>query len=230
MDKPLFRNWARKLARASLLALGGVILTISVQDARAQTADTLCALDKRAALAQSVAQPVANERLAVTPLADRENPVDLTYQDGDGRERHLSDLRGQVVVLNVWATWCAPCVREMPTLDSLAEKTAGQGVVVLTLSQDRGGETKVPAYYQGAGLTHLPVALDPTLSAGKIFGLRGLPTTLILDIQGREVARHEGFKEWDMPDVLSVLADLVGESEQDQTHLPRITETHFAVR
>jgi thiol-disulfide isomerase/thioredoxin len=226
MDKPLFRNWARKLAGASLLALGGVILTISVQDARAQTADTLCALGKRAALAQ----PVADKPLALTPRTERGAPVDLTYLDGAGQELHLSELRGQVVVLNVWATWCAPCVREMPTLDSLAEKTAGRGVVVLTLSQDRGGETKVPAYYQGADLTHLPVALDPTLSAGKIFGLRGLPTTLILDTQGREVARHEGFKEWDAPDVLSVLANLVSESDQDESTLPRITETRFALR
>ncbi|MCF8480473.1 MAG: TlpA family protein disulfide reductase [Rhodospirillum sp.] len=226
MGKPLFRNWARRGSRAGLLALGGLILTISAQDARAQTADTLCALGKRAALAETV----ADAPLSVTPPGERGAPVDLPYRDGAGRELRLSDLRGQVVVLNVWATWCAPCVREMPTLESLAEKTAGRGVTVLPLSQDRGGDTKVPAFYEGAGITHLPIALDPTLTAGKVLGLRGLPTTLILDKDGREVARHEGFKEWDGPDVLSVLGALVAESTQEETGLPKVTETSLAAR
>lgn len=111
MAEPLFQNWARKGILASLLAMFGLasllagaalILTISAEDARAQTADTLCALGKRAALAETV----SDDALSVTPPGERGEPVELTYQDGAGDRLRLSDLRGQVVVLNVWATWC----------------------------------------------------------------------------------------------------------------------------
>jgi thiol-disulfide isomerase/thioredoxin len=223
MIVPFIRKGARLLAGATVIALGGLILTISAQDARAQTADTLCALGKRAA----AVVPAASDMLAITPRTERGAPVDLAYFDGDGEERRLSDLRGMVVVLNIWATWCPPCVREMPTLDSLAAQTQDQDVVVLALSQDRGGDRKVPKFYEGAGIENLEVALDPTLAAGKVFGIRGLPTTVILDKTGREVARHEGYREWDGLDVLALLDVLSRESEVRDGTLPRAEETAF---
>jgi hypothetical protein len=115
----------------------------------------------------------------------------------------------------------------MPTLDSLAARTQDQDVVVLALSQDRGGDRKVPKFYEGAGIENLEVALDPTLAAGKVFGIRGLPTTVILDKTGREVARHEGYREWDGLDVLALLDVLSRESEVRDGTLPRAEETAF---
>lgn len=120
----------------------------------------------------------------------------IRFMDATGRVMTLEDFRGRVVVLNLWATWCTPCVAEMPTLDRL-QKQVGDDAIVLALSIDRGGQDAVREFYDRTGVKHLKVFVDPTMRAQSELGLRGLPTTLIIDRQGRERGRLVGPAEWD---------------------------------
>jgi thiol-disulfide isomerase/thioredoxin len=113
-----------------------------------------------------------------------------------GATRTLADYAGQGVVLNLWATWCVPCVAEMPALDKLAAALSGDRIAVLPLSSDRQGAKLVDAFFFTHGVRTLPVLLDPDGEAAQALGARGIPTTLIIDRAGREVGRTEGAIDW----------------------------------
>jgi thiol-disulfide isomerase/thioredoxin len=130
---------------------------------------------------------------------------DFTFTDAAGREHRVADFAGQVLVINLWATWCPPCVAEMPTLDRLQEKLGGIGVRVLALSQDRGGAPVVSRFYERTGVKHLGVWLDPRGGAARSLGARGLPTTLIVNREGREAMRLAGEAEWDAPEMVAFI-------------------------
>jgi thiol-disulfide isomerase/thioredoxin len=147
-------------------------------------------------------------RLRETP-GGKPIPDDLVFLDAEGRETRLDSLRGKGLVVNFWATWCPPCVAEMPALDRAQAALARDGIEVLALSSDRGGRAQVEPFYARTGVRHLPVLLDPRGAAGRAFGVRGLPTTLILDRAGQEVARLEGEAEWDAPAMLAAIRRLV---------------------
>ena len=110
--------------------------------------------------------------------------------DGDGKPVTLQDFAGQVVLLNFWATWCAPCVREMPSLDRLQAKLGGEGLAVVTVSRDRGGANVVMPFYERLELTNLGVYLDPKGAFSRAFKVRGLPTTILIDREGRVVGER----------------------------------------
>jgi thiol-disulfide isomerase/thioredoxin len=137
-------------------------------------------------------------------------PDGLVFQDAEGRERRFESFRGKGLVVNFWATWCPPCVAEMPALDRAHATLVRDGIEVLPLSSDRGGKAQVEPFYQRTGLQHLAMWFDPRGAAGRAIGLRGLPTTLILDRAGQEVARLEGEAEWDNPQMLAAIRRLVG--------------------
>ncbi|MFC0406775.1 TlpA disulfide reductase family protein [Roseomonas elaeocarpi] len=134
----------------------------------------------------------------------------LRFTDAEGTAKTLGEFRGQGVVMNFWATWCGPCVEEMPSLDRLAAALAGDGIAVLPLSSDRGGAPQVKGFYAAHGVRNLAIWLDPQGAAGRQLGIRGLPTTVILDRQGQEVARLEGAAAWDAPDKLAAIRRLAG--------------------
>jgi len=127
-----------------------------------------------------------------TPVAP-----DLAFADREGNPVRLSDKRGRVVVLNLWATWCAPCVREMPALDRLQALEGGPDVEVVALSLDRGGIAQVGPFFDRLGLNNLSVYIDQPSEAMKAFRPRGLPTTIVLGRDGRELGRVEGELAWD---------------------------------
>jgi len=123
--------------------------------------------------------------------------TDKPFTDKDGRLVTLSQYRGRGVVLNFWATWCAPCVLEMPQLDRLRKILLPYGVEVLALSEDRGGVPVAEKFYRKKGLKNLGIFID---SGGKVIRgskILGLPTTLLIDRQGQEVGRVTGVAEWD---------------------------------
>ena len=121
---------------------------------------------------------------------------DLVWTLADGTERRLAEYRGQGVVLNLWATWCVPCVAEMPSLDALAKALEGTAVVVLPLSSDQGGAAAVERFYTRTGVQNLPVLLDRRAAAARLAGVNGIPTTLLIDAAGRERGRLEGAADW----------------------------------
>ncbi|WP_424811057.1 TlpA family protein disulfide reductase [Roseococcus sp. YIM B11640] len=133
----------------------------------------------------------------------------FTFQDADGNEKTAADFAGQGLVLNFWATWCPPCVAEMPALEKLAAALAADRVAVLPLSSDRGGKPVVEAFYQRVGLTGLGIWLDPRGAGARALGARGLPTTVIVDRAGRERARLEGDAAWDRADMVAAVRRLV---------------------
>jgi len=136
---------------------------------------------------------------------DSPKPVpDLTFESGDGARRSLGDFRGKVVLLNIWATWCGPCRREMPTLDRLQSKLGGPEFEVVALSIDRAGIPVVKKFYEELGLKALRVYVDKTSRTTQELGIVGLPTTLLLDREVRELGRLVGPAEWDSPAMIDV--------------------------
>ncbi|MEQ8816637.1 MAG: TlpA disulfide reductase family protein [Thalassobaculum sp.] len=142
----------------------------------------------------------SGSRPAVMSLHEEPRPVpELRFEVGDGRPLALSELRGKVVLLNIWATWCGPCRAEMPTLDRLQAGLGGPDFEVVALSIDRAGIEAVDRFYAEIGVKHLGRYIDVTAKAARDLGAYGLPTTLLIDRDGREVARHVGPAEWDTP-------------------------------
>ena len=157
-----------------------------------------------------VSQAQAAPLLGLLPL---ETPVvlpDAGFLDAEGRRKTLADFRGTGLVVNLWATWCAPCVAEMPALQGLAQRVAEKGVRVLPLSSDRGGAAQVEAFYRDHAITDLPVWLDPRGEAARRWGARGLPTTLVIDRTGRDRARVEGAFDWASDANVAAVLALVG--------------------
>jgi thiol-disulfide isomerase/thioredoxin len=131
-------------------------------------------------------------------------PLDV-FQDLAGGRVRLSDFAGQVVVLNFWATWCGPCVREMPSLDRLQATLRDEGLKVVAVSMDRGGVAVVKPFIERLGLSEMGIYLDPQNTLARAFGITGLPTTYVIDAQGRIVGAVQGAAEWDSPDALALV-------------------------
>ena len=127
------------------------------------------------------------------------------FQTLDGAPAALSDFRGKVVLVNFWATWCAPCVREMPALERLHLQLAEEGLAVLAVSQDRNGPAVVTPFLGRIDLQHLPVYLDARGTLGRAFGVQGLPTTYVVGRDGRVLAALVGPAEWDAPEAVDFL-------------------------
>lgn len=131
--------------------------------------------------------------------------ADFVFQDGQGGTKSLKDWRGKVIVVNLWATWCAPCKVEMPTLDRLQAKLGAEDFAVITISLDRSGPDGPRRFLEAGGLKNLPLFIDETGEAGFKLKAAGLPTTLIIGRDGREIARLAGTAEWDSAPVIAFL-------------------------
>ncbi|HEY9548271.1 MAG TPA: TlpA disulfide reductase family protein [Kiloniellaceae bacterium] len=129
----------------------------------------------------------------------------VAFETLDGTAASLSDFRGRVVLVNFWATWCAPCVAEMPALERLHQALADEGLAVLAISQDRDGAAVVNPFLARIDLQHLPVYLDAKGVLGRAFALKGLPTTFLVDREGRVLAGLVGPAEWDSPEALDFI-------------------------
>ena len=120
---------------------------------------------------------------------------DISFEDGDGRPVKLSVFRGRPVLVNLWATWCGPCVVEMPSLDALAARR-GPGLEILAISQDLDGRQKVGDFFRAHQFTRLEPYLDPQMGLMGALRLDTLPTTILYDSEGREVWRMTGMADW----------------------------------
>lgn len=147
--------------------------------------------------------------LALWPKAPGRPALGLSFSDGEGRPVTLADFQGKVLLLNLWATWCAPCRHEMPALDRLQEKLGGRDFQIVALSVDRGGLPAVRRFYEQVGVRSLPIYIDTAGTALRQAGATGLPTTLLLDRNGREIRRFVGPAEWDGPAMVAVVQNTV---------------------
>jgi len=171
-------------------------------------ASGITAMGALAFMRMATAEPVIP--LHDTPRAMRSAP----FVDGEGHDLTLADFRGRVVLLNVWATWCAPCREEMPTLDRLQAQLGGDDFHVLPLSIDRAGLDPVRRFYEEIGIRHLDMYLAEDIRAMTAFAVIGLPTTLLIDRQGRERGRLTGPAEWDSAEAIAQFRTLLAERDQ----------------
>jgi thiol-disulfide isomerase/thioredoxin len=130
---------------------------------------------------------------------------EIKFQDGEGRERTLSEWRGKVVLLNLWATWCLPCRQEMPALDRLQAALGSDRFVVVALSVDRKGLEASRKFLNDIKVEHLALYVDSTARANTELRAVGLPATLLIDAQGREIGRLLGPAEWDGEDAIRLI-------------------------
>jgi thiol-disulfide isomerase/thioredoxin len=151
--------------------------------------------------------PLSEGLKMVSPPQD---PPDGVFLAQDGSTHHLGDFKGHGMVVNMWATWCAPCVAEMPALAALSRALAPKDVAVLPLSSDRGGADTVQAWYNSHGITGLPVLLDPKGALARAFDARGIPTSVLINTAGKVVARLEGAADWSSPAAQALIEKLVG--------------------
>jgi thiol-disulfide isomerase/thioredoxin len=170
--------------------------------AQAQQADRICHLSD-----------ISLSPLTTRQLIEQDSPCPLpplTFQDASGKDKTLADFHGSVVLLNLWATWCPPCIREMPALNALQQRLGSDDFKVVAISQDRGGAAVAGKWLSSNGFTALPLYLDPTASVGRTLESPGLPVTLLIDRQGRELARLYGPADWDSDDMIAKLRQLGG--------------------
>jgi thiol-disulfide isomerase/thioredoxin len=137
--------------------------------------------------------------------------TDIAFLAEGGRSVKLSDFKGQPVVLNLWATWCAPCVEEMPSLDRLQRDFPG--VAVIAVSLDKQGEEKVRAFFAENGLKHLKVFADPSMKALSALGIPGLPATILIASDGTEMGAINGSYDWDSADARAAVVSLLPTGE-----------------
>lgn len=183
------------LAGVLILASAGVIFSISPPHASSDGGNCL-----------APPKGLANFEPTVPPATV---PVIGFFRD-DGGEATLTDYAGRGLVLNFWATWCAPCVREMPQLNKLKQLADDAGFDVITVSEDRDGPPVINEFYATNKLDKLEVLYDKKMRLLDAFRVRGLPTTILIDSQSREVGRAEGPAEWDQPEILSFIKRCVG--------------------
>ena len=153
--------------------------------------------------------------LADWPLGGKSGPITLLEQprtlpeiqfvDGDNRPYSLTDFRGKVLLLNIWATWCPPCRKEMPSLDRLQARLADKDFLVVPLSTDLHGHVQVERFYRESGIHSLGVFLDPTASVSMTLKAPGLPATYLIDREGRALGIKFGPAEWDGDEFIELI-------------------------
>jgi thiol-disulfide isomerase/thioredoxin len=141
-------------------------------------------------------------------------PQPVPFENGMGEEVTLADFRGKVVLLNFWATWCAPCIQEMPWLDEIASDRAEQLFEVVAISLDKAGRAKVIPFFQRLDLEHLEIYTDPEQRVGAInppdgseapFALYGMPTTYVIGKSGAVMGYMHGAVDWRSDDARTLI-------------------------
>ena len=140
-------------------------------------------------------------QMAAFVLHSEPRPLpEVKFQDGAGRERTLADWHGKVVLLNLWATWCLPCRKEMPALDRLQQELASEAFQVVAVSVDRSGIAGARKFLAEAKVERLSLYADQSARMASTLNAAGLPATLLIDREGREIGRLLGPAEWDGED------------------------------
>ena len=153
--------------------------------------------------------PHHEEEQESPPVAAGGKAANFKLEALDGSTVSLEQLKGKVVFLNIWATWCGPCREEMPSMETLYDELRpNRDFVMLAVSQDTKGRLVVAPYVEKNGY-HFKVLLDPENKVGEAYDVSGVPETFIIDREGRIVAHHMGAFDWSRPDVKDALKQLL---------------------
>ena len=145
-------------------------------------------------------------------------PPALRFTDARGRPLGLGAFAGHGLLVNFWATWCGPCVAELPSLVAVAPALAKAGILVLPISIDITGAQAVRPFYVSHGIAGLPILLDPQGATLDALNAQGIPVTIVIDPSGRLVARYDGAANWNTPNTVRTLQGLAGGGPR--THSP----------
>ena len=133
-----------------------------------------------------------------------------TFHDAKNTEYSIKDYRGKGLILNFWATWCPPCVKEMPALIKLKKIIENDNILILALSEDRGGAKTVISFFENQGLEGLDALVDKKGKVAHEYEIQGLPVSLLIDKEGLERGRVIGIADWDKPEVINFIRRCIG--------------------
>jgi thiol-disulfide isomerase/thioredoxin len=203
-------TYALVAALTGLIGFGAVYATRSPAD------------NQPAPTATSSATPTAQKAETATPstlatgemitFVFRKTPepiADFKFEDGDGTVKTLADWKGKVVLLNLWATWCAPCRKEMPALDRLQRELGSEKFEVVALSLDRAGAGPSKKFLDDIKVTNLKLYVESTSKSFTALRTTGLPTTILINADGLEVGRLTGPAEWDSADAKRLIQSVL---------------------
>jgi thiol-disulfide isomerase/thioredoxin len=183
--------WIAALSAAA--AFAAVYVTTGPTDNRPAATS-----DERAAAAKGSAHPLATGAMTTFVFKATPEPMpDIQFVNGSGTPMSLASLKGKVVLLNLWATWCAPCREEMPALDKLQAELGSDKFEVVALALDKAGVAGAKKFLADIKADKLGVYADPTGKEGTRLRVIGMPTTILIDVEGREVGRLIGPAHWD---------------------------------
>jgi len=174
-------------------------------------------------LAAADNDPAVSERAGLGEFIPASPPLPapaISFVDLAGNPVSLSEFTGKIVLVNLWATWCQPCLREMPSLERVQSHLGGK-IAVIAISEDRGGSKTVEPFIDKLGLKSVKVYLDPKSAMQRAFKVEGLPTSFLIDREGRVLGRVEGAAEWDAPKLLQILKSFLGDEEIIKASLRR---------
>ncbi|HEY0567402.1 MAG TPA: TlpA disulfide reductase family protein [Xanthobacteraceae bacterium] len=208
------RAFARRRLLVVLLGgaagvLAGMGLLYGINALKGNPASVASSCQPALELAKRVAPHVRGEVAALNVATKPLQLPQMSFRDAGGQERTMADFRGRTVLLNLWATWCVPCRKEMPALEALQAKLGGENFEVVAINIDTRDPDKPKNWLKEVGITKLGYYADPTAKvfqdlkeAGKAFGM---PTTLLVDPQGCEVATLAGPAEWASEDAIKLM-------------------------
>jgi len=205
--------------RLAMIVAGGVV-AVALAAVYGMGAFTRNAPDAACTAAVELARRVAplarGEVAAFVPAEQALRLPNVAFRDTDGTERHLADWRGRTVLLNLWATWCVPCRKEMPALETLQGKLGGPPFEVVAVNIDTRDPAKPLAWLKEAGIDRLAYYADPSAKLFqdlKIIGRApGMPTTLLVDPAGCEIGTLAGPAEWASEDAVKLVSAALGGS------------------
>ena len=136
--------------------------------------------------------------------------TDVAFIGEDGQDMTLADFEGKYIVLNFWATWCAPCRKEMPHLSVLQDALGGDDFEVVTIATGRNPLPAMQRFFAEIEVDNLPLHTDPRQALARNLGVLGLPATLVIDPTGREIARMQGEADWSSENAIAILQTVIG--------------------
>ncbi|MCC6949568.1 MAG: TlpA family protein disulfide reductase [Bradyrhizobiaceae bacterium] len=193
---------------AAVYGIGGLSRNASAPAANAACKDAMETVKKLA--------PLARGEVAAFAVADAPRALpELAFTDKDGKPVRLADFQGRIALVNLWATWCVPCRKEMPALDELEAKLGGPAFAVVAINLDTGDRAKPRKFLDEIGIRHLAYYEDPSTNVFqelKRYGrsIIGLPSTVLVDRNGCELGVLAGPAEWASEDALALVRAAIG--------------------